>query len=498
MAQTLTINGTGYAFPDVGDTTAGGINWGQAVLNWATAVTAGMLQKSGGSFSLTAEVDFGASFGLKSIYYKTRTANPASAGIVRMANNEGIAWRNAANSADLILKADNANLLTFNGVEIPGNSYNAGRALQTNNGSGRIETAVTTTVELGYLVGVTSAIQTQLNTKLTDPLTTNGDIIVRAGGVSTRLAIGGVGTVLKSDGAAVSWGTLAGSGDVVGPASATDNAIVRYDLTTGKLIQNSGVIIDDSNNVSGIVNLVSQNHRPNGAGYDLGNSGGSAWVNLFLDNGATHGGRVNFDGGATSYIGSNAAGTTLEIAGFTSIQPTVDAALSIGANTKNFKDLYLDNGATDSGAIYFNAGTTSFLKGTADGTSRLTLAGFGGFEMTAANLAKTTAPQADTLYPNSMIKAWAVLTCGGAGAVTVTEGFNVNTASYSTTDMTINFHTALGSTAYISNGTVLDSGGGAAVEQAYGSTKNVGSVVMRRSTNWASGDVLEVLVVGVQ
>lgn len=40
------------------------------------------------------------------------------------------------------------------------------------------------------------------------------------------------------------------SGDVVGPASSTDNAIARYDLTTGKLIQNSGVTIDDSNNVT--------------------------------------------------------------------------------------------------------------------------------------------------------------------------------------------------------------------------------------------------------
>jgi hypothetical protein len=45
------------------------------------------------------------------------------------------------------------------------------------------------------------------------------------------------------------------SGDVDGPASATDNAIVRYDGTTGKLIQNSSVTIDDSNNVSGVVQL---------------------------------------------------------------------------------------------------------------------------------------------------------------------------------------------------------------------------------------------------
>jgi len=40
------------------------------------------------------------------------------------------------------------------------------------------------------------------------------------------------------------------SGDVVGPASSTDNAIVRFDLTTGKLVQNSGVTIDDSNNLT--------------------------------------------------------------------------------------------------------------------------------------------------------------------------------------------------------------------------------------------------------
>lgn len=39
--------------------------------------------------------------------------------------------------------------------------------------------------------------------------------------------------------------TASGSGDVVGPASATDNAIARYDQTTGKLIQDSGITIAD-------------------------------------------------------------------------------------------------------------------------------------------------------------------------------------------------------------------------------------------------------------
>ncbi len=43
---------------------------------------------------------------------------------------------------------------------------------------------------------------------------------------------------------------VGGTGDVVGPASSTDHAIARFDLTTGKLIQNSSVTIDDSGNLS--------------------------------------------------------------------------------------------------------------------------------------------------------------------------------------------------------------------------------------------------------
>ena len=40
--------------------------------------------------------------------------------------------------------------------------------------------------------------------------------------------------------------TGGGSGDVVGPASATDNAVVRFDGTTGKLVQNSAVTVADT------------------------------------------------------------------------------------------------------------------------------------------------------------------------------------------------------------------------------------------------------------
>jgi len=64
---------------------------------------------------------------------------------------------------------------------------------------------------------------------------------------------GTVGQVLLSGGAGSPTWANYGAGDVIGPASATDNAIARFDLTTGKLIQNSVITIDDTGNVNGIL-----------------------------------------------------------------------------------------------------------------------------------------------------------------------------------------------------------------------------------------------------
>jgi hypothetical protein len=53
---------------------------------------------------------------------------------------------------------------------------------------------------------------------------------------------------------------------VTGPASATDNALARFDATTGKLVQNSGVTLDDSQNLTGV------NVHINTAGQKFGSS----------------------------------------------------------------------------------------------------------------------------------------------------------------------------------------------------------------------------------
>jgi hypothetical protein len=53
----------------------------------------------------------------------------------------------------------------------------------------------------------------------------------------------------------IETGTGSGSGDVVGPASATDNAVARFDGATGKLIKDSVVIVTDLGLVSGVAKL---------------------------------------------------------------------------------------------------------------------------------------------------------------------------------------------------------------------------------------------------
>ena len=113
MTIALTINGTTYNYPETGD-----LSWGPDATDWSLAVTNGMLQKAGGLFQLLAEVDFGTTHGVKSLYYKSRTANVAAAGQLRLARADVVSWRNQANSADLSLSVDASNNLFFNSVAL--------------------------------------------------------------------------------------------------------------------------------------------------------------------------------------------------------------------------------------------------------------------------------------------------------------------------------------------------------------------------------------------
>jgi hypothetical protein len=140
------------------------------------------------------------------------------------------------------------------------------------------------------------------------------------------------GQALITDGSGVlSWSTAA-SGDVYGPASSTDNAVARFDSTTGKLLQNSVVLIGDTGAVTGVTDL-----SASGA---VTLSGGTA-------NGVTYlnGSKVLTSGTALTYNG-----TVLYTNGKIGVGETNPTALVEARNTSIAR---MD---ADSSAVYFGSG----------------------------------------------------------------------------------------------------------------------------------------------
>lgn len=70
-----------------------------------------------------------------------------------------------------------------------------------------------------------------------------------AGTEAVELDVGGVAR--KCTAQDIADLAAAGSGDVVGPASSVDLTLPRYDGTTGKLLQGSGVTLTDNDEISG-------------------------------------------------------------------------------------------------------------------------------------------------------------------------------------------------------------------------------------------------------
>jgi microcystin-dependent protein len=140
MATSKTWNNTSFPIPDNGDSRG---TWGANLSTFLKALADNALSKYGGSFQLTgADIDFGSSYGLIATYVKSKSANIAQSGVIRLANNEGIGFRNTTNGADKIFKLGSDDKWNFG-------------------------TSALSEAELSYLSGVTSAIQTQLDAKAT-------------------------------------------------------------------------------------------------------------------------------------------------------------------------------------------------------------------------------------------------------------------------------------------------------------------------------------------
>jgi hypothetical protein len=192
------FGGSTYSIPVTGD-----LNWGNNLTRYLVALGNGAISPAGGNYPLTADLNFGTSFGLLAPYYKSSSANIATLGTLRLANIDTIDWRNFANSGNNVLAVNASDQLTYNGTPVAtsgggtvnlGTQYQLGyyatsstvisgltlitpnRALESDSNGLPVASGVTSAT-LAFL-DATSSIQTQFNT-LTSSL---GNYLPLAGG----------------------------------------------------------------------------------------------------------------------------------------------------------------------------------------------------------------------------------------------------------------------------------------------------------------------------
>jgi len=207
-------------------------------------------------------------------------------------------------------------------------------------------------------------------------------------------------------------------GDVVGPASATDNAIARYDTTTGKLIQNSLVIVDDTGSVTGVNALTAES--------------------LTVNNNATLG------SSNTDTLEINARITT-------DLEPNTDAAKDIGTSGRNWRDGFFSRNLQAEGKVvspYFDAlGSAGGALRNSSGTAQLQWGAGGGNNISV-----------DVAININPANAQVAISPTGTGSVTInpaTAGTINNMVIGGTTPLAITGTTITANTQFTGAGTGL-------------------------------------------
>ena len=301
-----------------------------------------------------------------------------------------------------------------------------------------------------------------------------GTIPVANGGTGASTATDGLnnllpsqtgnnGKVLATDGTNATW-TTNGSGDVVGPASSTDNAIARFDTTTGKLIQNSVVTIGDTGAATGFTTLSASTsvttpivQASNSGGLALKNSGGTTQMSVGAGGGDNMSINVSTNlNGTNAQIDISPTGTGhvhINPTGVNSIQinPTYVGTMdnmTIGATTpKNgsFVDLSVtgttsfDGSQGTVGQVLTSAGTGATPTWTTPTTGTVTSVGLSAPAMfTVSNSPVTNSGTLALTYSGTALP----LANGGTGATGATQamaqlmGFTSTATAAGTTTLT--------------------------------------------------------------
>lgn len=208
---------------------------------------------------------------------------------------------------------------------------------------------------------------------------------------------------INSGGTDVEWVTPAvGTGDVVGPGSATDNAFARFDLTTGKLIQNSSATLNDS----GAPTFV-------GSVAVSGTSATGADIKLYEDT----------DNG-TNYVGLKAPASIASDLTWT--LPSTDgtngqALVTNGTGTLSFSSISASPGGSNTQLQYNSSGSFAGASGLVTDGTNLTINGQGDLRFADSDSSNWVAFQAPATVSSNV--TWTLPSADGTnGQVLSTNG----------------------------------------------------------------------------
>ena len=127
------------------------------------------------------------------------------------------------------------------------------------------------------------------------------------------------------------FGGSSSGGGVTPPASSTDNAIVRFDGAGGDTIQNSGVLVDDDDNI--ILPVATVNTFASNARIEIGN----AWLSS------------NTSGSLGYGVKSGSTYTVKIVIEATGIRPVsgTSGAVDIGTSSYRWRDIYMSGAIKD-------------------------------------------------------------------------------------------------------------------------------------------------------
>lgn len=261
-----------------------------------------------------------------------------------------------------------------------------------------------------------------------DPLTTNGDIVIRSGGVTTRLGIGTSGQVLTVTGGIPSWENAAGGATSINDLTDVDTSTTPP--TSGQVLEWSGSNwVPATPTPGGVTSIIA------GSGISVdqatgdvtitvtGGGGGGSIAGTVLQKSETQ----TATSGAATFVGLGASGILVDITSSldawivlypTAADRTADAARAYGTDPAPGSGVLAEFYVTAGGTVLASPGTTYFNNDTPD----------------ADALYAAVRNQAGAAVNSQVtIKAYVHQNFGGTGTNRVTDS---GTASSGTLDLT--------------------------------------------------------------